>query len=263
MPEFKCEQCGKVFSQEMSLKQHINDKHMQKPAQQVSPSQHTQDAPRQEHKPDEAPRKMKIKIGKSMIYLIIGIVVAGAGGYGVYAFFGSQPGGNSSAASSLSAPIGPLGSTHIHADFAVFLDGKEITPLPPKYYVRNQFVHVEEGTGPGTVIHMHATNVPIGFFFRSLGMNFNSECFRLDNGKELCNSGDKTLKMFVKHGSGDWAENRQFHTYVFSDLDKILVTYGNETEDEIKRQQDAVTDFAVANSDRGSGSGVTGGGNGR
>lgn len=250
MPEFRCDQCGKVFEQETSLKQHINDKHMQKPAQQVSPSQHTQEAPRHEHKPDEAPRKMKIKIGKGMIYLIIGVVIAGAGGYGAFAFFSSQP-SSGQTASSLSAPIGPLGSTHIHADFALFLDGDEITPLAPKYYVRNQFVHVEEGVGPGYVIHMHATNVPLGFFFKSLGMNFNNECFRLDNGKEFCNEGNKTLKMFVRHDNGEWEENRQFHTYVFQDLDKILITYGDGAEDEIKQQQDSVTDFSVANSARG------------
>lgn len=256
MPEFKCEQCGKVFEQQVSLNQHMNDKHGQKEPEQPAKVVHPiQEALYQGHKPAHSGTKFKLKIDSKLIFLIVGIVVAVGAGYGAYWYVTSQPSqsGSSSSLSSLSAPIGPLGSIHIHADLAVFLDGDEITPLQPKYYVRNQFVHVEAGVGPGTVIHMHATNVPLGFFLRSLGMNFNNECFRLDNGKEYCNEGDKSLKMFVKHAGGQWEQNRQFHTYVFQDLDKILITYGNETDNQIQLQEDSVTDFAAANSDRQTG----------
>lgn len=246
MAEFKCEHCGKIFTQEMSLRQHVSDKHTQKPVEQTR----SVVQPVKEAQPAQENKKMKIKISSTMIYVIVAVVVVGAGGYGAYAYFSGAPEDSSGSLSQISAPIGALGSTHIHADFAVFLEGEQITPLGPAYFVRNAFVHVEEGAGAGSVIHMHATNVPLGFFFRSLGMSFNNECFTLDNGKEFCNSGNNTLKMFVKHAGGEWEQNKQYHTYVFQDLDKILITYGNETEEQVSQQQAQVTGFTVANSDR-------------
>lgn len=246
MTEFKCENCGKVFDNEASLKQHFNDKHVERPAEQAveKPLAHLAEHPHPHHE-----KKVSVKIGKKAIYAVVAIAVLSLIGFGAYWYVTSMPAGSSDT-SSLNAPMGPLGSTHIHADFSVVLDGEEITPLGPSYYVRNAFVHVESGAGDGNVIHMHATNVPLGFFFRSLGMNFNSECFRLDNGREYCNEGNSTLKMFVKHANGEWEENRQFHTYVFQDLDKILITYGDETVQEIEAQKAVVTDFSAANSDR-------------
>lgn len=244
MTEFKCEKCGKVFEQEASLKQHVNDKHVEKPAQQEN--EKLVEKPVQTSTQNE--KKVSMKIGKGTLYGIIIAVVIGIGAFGGYWYFTNLPA--SSGAETLSTPIGPLGSTHIHADFAIFLDGEQITPLDEKYFVKNQFIHVESGSGAGTVIHMHATNVPLSFFFKSLGMNFNSECFTLDNGKEYCNEGNKTLKMYIEHQGGEWEENKQFHTYIFKDLDKILITYGDEAADEIAAQQDSVTDFAAANADR-------------
>lgn len=146
--------------------------------------------------------------------------------------------------------IGPIGSTHIHADIAVFLDGRQITPFGPQYYVRASHVHVESGPGEGTVIHIHATGVPLGNFFSTLGMKFNKDCFVSDNKVNYCNSDSKTLKMFVKHEGGNWTQNFDYDKYVFTDLDKILVTYGGETPDQLELHMNAVTDFSKDNSGR-------------
>lgn len=251
MSEFKCEKCGKVFELETSLNQHVQDKHVERPEEvKLTVSMPEPAKAQSKHQTGE---KVSVRMSKKMIYAILGVVLVGAGGYGAYAYVSSLPaptGDGTAGASTVNAPIGPLGSIHTHADFAVYLDGEKITPLGPEYYVRNAFVHVESGPGDGNVIHMHATNVPFGFFFRSVGMSFNNNCFRLDNGKEYCSDGTKTLKMFVKHEGGDWQENRQFHTYVFQDLDKVLITYGDETEEELRLQMNSVTDFSRSNSDR-------------
>ena len=257
MSEFKCDKCGKIFEQEKSLKQHENDKHLapqapeaQKGAYQPQPKA----AVSATQVPGGSKYKMKVSMSKNLIIAIVAIVVVAAGGYGAYAYVSGLPASNTPAPadtlSQVSAPIGTLGSTHIHADFALFLDGKEFTPLGPKYFVKIPTVHVETGAGAGSVMHMHATNVPLSFFFKSLGMTFNNQCFTLDNGKEYCNVGDKTLKMYVRHEGGQWEESKKFHTYVFQDLDQILITYGNETDDEIRAQQDSVGSDSAANADR-------------
>lgn len=256
MSEFKCDKCDKVFELEASLHQHVKDKHEEKPAEEhthgSSAHPHHAEHPAHHaplHHPDKV--KVKVNVSRKTMYAILGIVILGAAGYGAYAYFSSLPAPVQSGgtASTVNAPIGALGSIHTHADFAVYLDGEKITPLGPSYYVRNAFVHVESGPGDGNVIHMHATNVPLGFFFRSVGMSFNSNCFRLDNGKDYCSDGNKTLRMFVRHEGGEWQENRQFHTYVFQDLDKVLITYGDEAEEGLRAQMDSVTDFSRSNSD--------------
>lgn len=242
MPEFKCEQCGKVFDQEASLKQHVSDKHSQKvaePAQAEQP-QHSGDG----HKPDHF-QKPNVKVNNNIIFAVVAVVIVAGGGFGAYWYVTHSQSNSPDQLSILSSPIGALGSTNIQADFAVYLDSQNITPLDQKYFARNKFVNLENGTGEGYVIHMHATNVPLGFFFRSLGMSYDNNCFNLDNGKEFCNAGDKSLRMFVKHAGGDWAQNKQYHTYVFQNLDKILITYGNDTDEQIKQQENSVTSFAA------------------
>ena len=137
------------------------------------------------------------------------------------------------------AKIGILGSDHIHADFKVFINGKEINFNREDYFVRSAFVHVERETNPeetGKVLHMHAKGVPLWLFFKSLGMNFNSSCFVIDN-KEFCNENGNKLRFFV-----NGKENYEYGNYVPKDLDKILISYGSD--EEISKQLESITDYA-------------------
>lgn len=219
MSSFKCPHCGKEFDSESSMNQHSSDAHS---------TTH--------HKP------RGIKISKSVLYGIGGIVFVAI----IVAYFAFAP----QSGESYSTNFGPLGSTHIHADIGVFLDGEQITPLSVKYFVRAREVHVESGAGAGSVIHMHATGVPLGHFFKTIGMSFDSQCFKLDNGSEYCGNEEKTLRMFVQHYGGEWEESTEFGRYIFRDLDRILVTYGSETPEQIAEQQNSVTSFSPLNSDR-------------
>ena len=86
---------------------------------------------------------------------------------------------------------------------------------------------------------MHATNVPLGLFFKSIGMKFSSDCFELDTGEKHCDGG----KMFVKRAGGEWERNYEMEKYVFRDGDKVLISYGNETEEQLKQQMQSVDSF--------------------
>ncbi len=131
--------------------------------------------------------------------------------------------------------FGPFGSTHIHADFKVYVNGIEsIDFVEEKYQEQDQLIHVENGRG--NIIHMHATGVYLGYFFNSMGIEFTGQCLKLDTGEEYCNSGDKILKMYV---NGE--RNFLFDRYVFKDLDRILITYGNDTPEQIAAQMATIT----------------------
>ena len=116
---------------------------------------------------------------------------------------------------------------HEHADFAVYLEGQKFNFTKAKYQSSetnplDPEAHLHDGNGE--VTHKHRKGVTLGYFFESIGMKFDSQCFVTDEDKEYCNTDSKKLKMYV-----NGKINEQFGSYEFTDLDKILITYGNET----------------------------------
>ena len=122
----------------------------------------------------------------------------------------------------------PLGEkVHEHADFALYLEGQKFDFTKAKYQSSetnplDPEAHLHDGNGE--VTHKHRKGVTLGYFFNTIGMKFNSECLITDDGKEYCNTANKKLSMYV-----NGKENTAFGNYEFTDLDKILITYGDMT----------------------------------
>ena len=147
--------------------------------------------------------------------------------------------------------MGILESQHIHADWKIYINGE---PLGKEFFaalardtqlktseITSSFIHVEHSNSTkenvGDVLHMHATGIPLQIFFKSVGMNFSKDCLVLPNIQKFCNDGKNTLKFYVNgEPHSDW-EN-----YVFKDRDKILISYGSETD--LTQQLKSITDFA-------------------
>lgn len=135
---------------------------------------------------------------------------------------------------------------HEHADFAVYLEGKKFDFTSAKYQSSDTNpldpnAHLHDGNGD--VAHKHRKGITLGYFFSTLGMKFDSQCFATDSGKQYCNTDGKTLKMYV-----NGKPNTQFGNYEFTDLDKILITYGNETG--VADQLTSVSDDACLYSEK-------------
>lgn len=140
--------------------------------------------------------------------------------------------------------FGPLGSTHIHADFKVYILGNPIDFSTSKYQLKDKLTHVENADGD--VMHMHATGINLGYFFETVGMKMENNCITLDTGNKYCDTGNAQFRVFVKSEGLDWERLYYPADYVIQDLDKILVTYGTEDEESIKKQMESVTDKAAA-----------------
>ena len=152
-----------------------------------------------------------------------------------------------------SSAIGILGSQHIHADWKIYINGKPFDWTPYGNLHERQmagenitstsaFIHIHPAQAPekaGDVLHIHATGVPLWVFFKSIGMDFNKDCITLENKEKFCNDGNKKLKFFV-----NGKENNEFENYVFNKLDKILISYGNENQQELQKQISSINDFA-------------------
>lgn len=150
----------------------------------------------------------------------------------------------------MNAQMGVLGSQHIHADWKIYIDEKPLDFSDKSHMERmrnnqpvSSFIHVDSGAPApektGDVLHMHATGIPLWVFFKSIGADFNKNCITLESKEKYCNNNNKKLKLFVND-----KENSEFENYVFNDLDKILISYGNGNDEEINNQLASITDFA-------------------
>ncbi|HEX2306065.1 MAG TPA: hypothetical protein VHH33_07225 [Nitrososphaeraceae archaeon] len=129
--------------------------------------------------------------------------------------------------------FGALGSDHVHAAFAVKLDGVKLNFSEPKYQVQSKYIHVENNDG--NTLHRHATGVPVGEFFNSLVMNVTDRCFTLENKTSYCSDGNSNLEFYINGNKTDSIAN-----YVINDDDRILIVYGNKNEMETEQDLDAL-----------------------
>lgn len=137
--------------------------------------------------------------------------------------------------------FGVLGSAHNHAVFAVKLDGQAIDFSQDRYQVRstgNQYIHVENGDG--TTLHRHSTKVPFGEFLKSVNMDIRDGCFFRDDGRQFCEDQDKQLRFYRNS-----TELGSVMDYVVQENDRLLIIYGNETQEEIQAEIQALLDTVV------------------
>ena len=156
--------------------------------------------------------------------------------------------------------IGKLGTQHIHSDLKIYINGNQFdfSPVADRHEKQmhgdmsikdtSAFIHIHPATAPekaGDVLHMHSTGINLGHFFESIGLKLTKECINSLDGKSYCNGAKNKLKMFSNE-----RQVNSFEDQVFNDLDKILITYGDEDEQEIKKQIESITDFAKLHSEK-------------
>ncbi len=122
---------------------------------------------------------------------------------------------------------------HEHADFKVYINGEFLDFAKEKYMIKAKEVHIEDMNG--IKIHKHTSGITLEYFFKTLGFEFNKECFVLDGGESYCNENNKTIKFYV-----NGKRNHKYGDYKIKDGDKYLISYGNETEEEIQKQLESV-----------------------
>ena len=133
---------------------------------------------------------------------------------------------------------GPVGSAHEHAAFQVKLDGVPIDFSQSQYQVKSRLIHVENNDG--TTLHRHATGVPFIEFLDSVDMDIRNGCFIGDDRREYCDTADKKLRYFV-----NGTETGSISEYVPNENDRILVIYGDENDNEIKQEIDALRQIPI------------------
>ncbi len=123
---------------------------------------------------------------------------------------------------------------HSHADFAVWVGAKQIDFAKPEYMSgtsderdpdhekHDKYFHLHDGNGH--VIHRHKPGLPVGDFFKTLGMEMTSDCFRFNDQQNVCNENTPeshgVWRLFVN------GEEQAFDpAFSFNDGDALLFTY--------------------------------------
>jgi len=174
-------------------------------------------------------RKKRSKNLKTVILPIIAVLVIIAG-ISIYFYSQNLP----------PSSFGALGSAHQHAAFLVKVNGENIDFSQPQYQVVSDFIHVENGDG--TTLHRHATNVTFADFLETVKMDIDEEnnCLVFTNGTQYCNNNDNQLRTFVNGNSGE-----SISDYVINDNDRLLVIYGNETEEQLTEALDELNKMEI------------------
>ena len=114
---------------------------------------------------------------------------------------------------------------HWHADFAVFINGKQID-FDAKHYITTEKFHVDEYVHIHDpfygVVHVHREQTTWSEFFKTLGWELSERCFISDS-EEYCSNGSKKLSFYV---NGVQIDSITF--LEISDLQRVLIRYGSQ-----------------------------------
>jgi len=119
---------------------------------------------------------------------------------------------------------------HAHAALLMFVNGELQDFSAQKYQGQDLRIHFENGDG--FTLHNHDRSSWLGPFFESLNMTLANNCLTLANGSSYCSNFDSQIRFFV-----NGVPNNDFQHYLPSDNDRILISYGKDSDIEAQLDQ--------------------------
>ena len=179
---------------------------------------------RREKREDYAAKISKSKRKNSLMAAGILALIALIVGYAGFVFVTSDtnaPGAPPGA--------GKLGDEHEHASILVRIFGDKFDFSVPTYQIKSSWIHFEESDG--TTVHRHSSGVTLGYLFDTINIGIDNKCYIFPDGRQFCTNEDYSLKYYINH-----QRVNDVYDYVFEDGDRILITYGSETPEQIEMQ---------------------------
>ena len=134
---------------------------------------------------------------------------------------------------------GKLGDEHEHASVLVRIFGDKFDFSATTYQIKSSWIHFEESDG--NTIHRHSSGVTVGYLFETLSIVIDEDCYIFSDGRQFCTNEDYSLKYFI---NGDSVNS--INDYVIQNDDRILISYGNETESQIIDQLDELNSQIIS-----------------
>ena len=162
---------------------------------------------------------------------LIGLIV----GYASFTFVTTEVGAPGSPPGA-----GILGDEHEHASVLVRIFGDKFDFAATTYQIKSSWIHFEESDG--NTVHRHSSGVTLGWLFDTLNILIDEDCYIFADGRQFCTNEDYSLKYFI---NGDRVNS--IHDYVVQDDDRILISYGGETEVQINQQLNELDSQIIRN----------------
>ena len=132
--------------------------------------------------------------------------------------------------------------THYHANFALFVTGERVDLSADEYMEDVATCTLGEVVFPAARAHLHNNNADVahvhhegvtwGHLLMNLGFGLGEEYLALDEGPVLTEGEGRTLK-FILNGQAQYS----VHDQLIRSGDRLLISYGPESEQEILRSQ--------------------------
>ena len=142
----------------------------------------------------------------------------------------------------------PPKDVHYHANFAVYVDGKQEQFSNPLLYEEISECSISTEEKPGErahlhenikdVVHVEDSAVTWGNFFQNINWNVSDKY--LDTSEDLLVNTETKKVTYVLNGE----EVSNITNKVIGDKDRLLVSYGTATKDEINKQFSTVASSA-------------------
>jgi hypothetical protein len=132
-----------------------------------------------------------------------------------------------------SVPDVPAGSVlrdaHEHASILVKISGDKFDFSGIQFQLMSPWIHFEGSNG--NTIHRHSNGITLGYLFDTLHLGLSQDCFVFHDKREFCTNDDYELKFYI---NGEKVSD--IRDYEIFDNDKILISYGSETPEEVEEQ---------------------------
>ncbi len=129
---------------------------------------------------------------------------------------------------------------HEHATILAKVFGDKFDFSQPKFHLQDPRINFEQ-TDPD-MVHRISEDATLGLLFETLEMKLDENCFVFPNKREFCNTDEYLLKFYVNDVQMD-----DISQYLISDDDKILISYGPKSDQEIPSQLEELESIAKYN----------------
>lgn len=123
----------------------------------------------------------------------------------------------------------PSEEVNIKASFLIFTNGTKRDFSASRYHNLTDYVYLV--TENPTTIHAKKKGVTWGDFFGTLPMKLTENCLTTGTGQLFCSNGFETLKFYLNGVKTEGVLGKEI-----KDGDKFLISYGEDNEEEIKKQ---------------------------
>ncbi len=166
-------------------------------------------------------------VGVSVITILILIL-------GFIFFSNKQPAPKPATSFENNAPItntapSPTPNTNIKASFAIFTNGTFRVFTASMYHNLSEDVYIESSNP--NIVNVKKAGVTWNDFFSTLPFTLTPECLTTGTNETFCTGNNGTLKFYI---NGEQRNN--VLDQKINEGDKLLVTFGNESDEAIKRQ---------------------------